>query len=128
MTGPSFGLAARRPNRPAPVRAHNEAGETIEEPTDAQIDAMVAALDQDNGFLIVERIDIASDEYYIQTLIEADLAFLVEYRDGHADRHFAANLPPGSEAEVAAIIRRWIADDGTWRTALAWAPVAFGTD
>lgn len=128
MTGPSFGLAARRPGRPAPVRAYNEAGESIEEPTDAQIDAMVAALDVGRSFLVVERIHTDSDEHYIQTQVDSDLAFVVEYRDGDADHHFAAHLPPGSAAEVAAVIRHWIADDGTWRAALAWAPATFDTE
>lgn len=126
MTGPSFGLAARHPNPPAPVRAYNEAGESIEEPTGSQIDAMVAALNEDCGYLIVERIHIASGEHYIQTSLGPDLSFVVEYRDGDADHHFAANLPPGSATEVAAVIRDWIEDDGAWRTALPWQPLTFG--
>jgi enamine deaminase RidA (YjgF/YER057c/UK114 family) len=127
MTGPSFGLTPRHPNRRAPVRVSTESGESIEEPTDAQIDAMVAALDAASSFLIVERVHLVSDEYYIQTQVDLDHAFVVEYRDGDAEHHYAANLPPGSAAEVAAVIRHWIADDGAWRTALPWARVTFET-
>jgi hypothetical protein len=122
MTGPSFGLAARRP---APVRAYNEAGESIEEPTGEQVDAMIAALDQDCSFLIVERIGPDADQRYIQTQLDADLAYVVEYRDGDAEHHFVVVLPPGSMSEVTAVIRHWIADDGAWRTALAWERLTF---
>src|SRR5215470_5637121 len=117
MTGPSFGLAALQPNRPEPVRAYNEAGESIDEPTGSEIDAMVAGLDQDSSFLIVERIQIGPGDYYIQTAIDSEGDYRVEYRDGDAAHHFAAHLPEGSAAELAAIIRHWIDDDGTWRSA-----------
>jgi hypothetical protein len=114
------------PQRHRPVRAHNEAGESIEEPSGAEINDMVTALVPDNNsFLIVEHTGAASNEQYIQTLIEPDLGWQVEYRDGDADHHFGASLPPGSDAEVAAVIRHWVADDATWRTALPWELMTF---
>ena len=66
-------------------------------------------------------LDIRSD-YYIQARAVEDEMFVVEYREGGADRHYkAAGMQPGP-AVVAAFLD-YLASGNRWRTAFEWRRV-----
>lgn len=89
--------------------------------TPALIDHFVRAMTVDD-FIIVET----GEEMYTQSKrIDAD-TFLVEYRDGSAERHFGTEV--ATAGEVAAVIRGWAARDADAYRDLAWSRVDLSQD
>ncbi len=78
------------------------------------VDEWIPALSEPGPYLIVER----APEVYIQTYRSGPDDYALEYRDGSADRHFAAELIGGQR--VADLIWDWTTGDRTRLDALAW--------
>lgn len=89
--------------------------------TPTLITHFVQAMDIDD-FIIVET----GEEMYIQSKrVDADV-FLLEYRDGSADRHFGTELT--TPDEVAAAIRGWAVGETDAYRGLDWSTVDLSQD
>jgi hypothetical protein len=98
-----------------------ENGSRIIDPTPAQIDAGVRALDPDkNSFAIVSQ----GEQRYLQVALNPDGVFLLEYRGGSADSHFTASSPIMDVDCVASAFTAYLSG-GDFRAGLSWAPTRF---
>ncbi|GAA1095071.1 hypothetical protein [Tsukamurella spumae] len=79
--------------------------------------ALVTRLAEPDPFLIVSR----DTDVYVQTLIR-DGHCTIEYRDGSADRHFAAVAPPD---EVSGLLWAWTQSGPSALRHLEWSKVEF---
>ncbi|MBB4700181.1 hypothetical protein [Sphaerisporangium siamense] len=70
------------------TRAYCERGDSVEDPTSEDLGRLVSGLTRSNRFVIVERLDAANSEYYMQAYLRDDGAYWLEYRNGGADTHF----------------------------------------
>jgi hypothetical protein len=111
------GLAATA----GPVVAGGLAMTGIRSASEATADDVATALGLLRGgpddFLILER----GPETYLQTLGGPE-AFLLEYRDGSADRHFGCET---DRARVTAAFLSYLDGTDDWRRACRWQKVTF---
>ena len=89
----------------------------IDGPTREQVLEALDGLDAD-GFVILAR----ADEHYVQTALNEGGAWQLEYRDGAADRHFAADPAAVSDQDVRDAFLLYLAGDDP-ASALAWGRV-----
>ncbi|MEC3955646.1 hypothetical protein VMT65_21585 [Nocardia sp. CDC153] len=83
------------------------------------VDAWVPDLGQPGPYLIVET----GDQVYIQTYRHPDGHFDLEYREGSADKHFAATA--NDPRIVADLIWGWATRDRSGFAALDWQRLTF---
>lgn len=76
-----------------------------------------------NHFAIVEHPG-RGEEFYAQTYREDDGTYLVEYRDGGADRHFRTTC--GTASGAGALILGWISGAPGWEREVVWECQEFG--
>lgn len=57
--------------------------------------------------------------HYIQACVRDDEEFIVEYREGGADRHYQAGGPQHCET-VIGVFLDYLASGNRWRTAFEW--------
>ena len=76
-----------------------------------------------NHFAIVEHSE-RGEEFFAQTYREDDGTYLVEYRDGGADRHFRTTCRTASQA--GALILGWISGAPGWEREVLWERQEFG--
>jgi hypothetical protein len=72
------------------VRAKTKRGTTRYDPSPDTLIALVRSLNQDDRFLVVERLDAAEGTRYAQVLIDHDATWVMEYREGDGRHHFQA--------------------------------------
>ncbi|MEU7876452.1 hypothetical protein [Dactylosporangium sp. NPDC049140] len=109
------------------VRATDASGKTWDDPDATALHDALADLNLRWRFLIVSRLDREpAGQHYMQAYINDDWSYQVEYRDGGADRHFEAYVPPQNELvgpePVARVLAAYAADRPGWRNALDWRP------
>jgi tRNA A37 threonylcarbamoyladenosine modification protein TsaB len=100
------------------LRAETAGGRSYGSPSDALLLRLLGELDAGNRFLIVDRLDAANDQHYMQVYREADGTFAMEYRAGGADRHFEA--VSADLRQVHAVLTGWAADLPGWRDVCHW--------
>ncbi|MGW4242334.1 hypothetical protein [Nocardia sp. NPDC004722] len=83
------------------------------------VDEWIPDLGQPGPYLIVET----GDQVYIQTYRHPDGHYDLEYRDGSADKHFAATAT--DPRIVADLIWGWATGDRSGFTALEWQQLTF---
>lgn len=97
------------------LRLAMENGRVIDQPGAPTISSAIASLKQpENGFMILSR----SDERYMQVVICKDGRWVIEQRDGSADRHFEID-PVQPDAAEQAFIDYASGNDHGWQ-ALPW--------
>lgn len=100
------------------LRVETAAGRSYDTPTGALLLRLLGELGEGNQFLVLDRLDAANAEHYMQVYRETDGTFVIEYREGAADRHFEAVT--ADLREVHAVLTGWAADAPGWRTPCAW--------
>ncbi|MEJ2579538.1 MAG: hypothetical protein P8Z68_10690 [Kineosporiaceae bacterium] len=110
------------------VRAVDDSGTAWENPTQAVLQTILSDLSATHPFVVVERHDRGpSNEYYMQVYLNDDRSHVVEFRDGDANRHYQALIPPQQEgvAPIAALIADWAYGGTQWQRALPWQQLRF---
>jgi hypothetical protein len=104
------------------LRAINEAGQAYNDPSEELLLDLISVLDDDNTFLIVERLSDATGNSYAQTLRSVvDGTYLVEYQDGSLDKHYACD---GVDYRTAhTLLAGWAFDVPGWRDRVSWSRV-----
>ena len=110
------------------LRAIDADGNAVDDPTEDQVHDLLAAMTLDAPFVILERLDREPvDEHYMQVHLHDDMSYLVEYREGSADKHFEAE--PASKPyemfgprQIAKVMMGWAHDQQIWRDAMPWVP------
>ncbi len=105
-------------------RAETAGGQSYDAPSAALLLRLLEELGPGNQFLIVDRLDAANDEHYMQVFREPDGTFVIEYRVGAVRHHFEAETEGVREAHT--VLTGWAAGTPGWRDACDWRqwPVA----
>ncbi len=91
----------------------------IDNPTANEIGAALASLNTEgNSFAVLE----VTDGTYIQTALQSDGDYIVEYQDGSPDRHYQAVCR--DIARISAAFQAYAVDDEAWKSAFAWRRIA----
>lgn len=129
MFGPLVDLgAAKWHDGPVPaqpvLRAVPEVGRAWDDPSE---DLIFALLDEIAGgagtFLIIERTADPTGQTYAQALRNDDGSYVVEYREGSADRHFGTLATDMRAAH--ALLSGWAFEVAGWRDQADWKPVRY---
>lgn len=86
--------------------------------TRERLESLLADLPRRDPWLVLKR----EHNVYVQTYRQDDGTFLLEQRDGSADRHFKTALT--GESEVAVRIWAWLSGDPGWSRNLTWERIA----
>ena len=99
-----------------------ESGATWDDPTEDALYELLLHIERgDEEFIVIERTSDPSGQTYAQSIHCDDRSWLVERRDGSADRHFRA-----SSADIRSthqVLTAWAFELDGWRGAAAWEPV-----
>ena len=108
----------------APIlRATMESGETFDDPSEDLLFMLLETIERgEEEFLVLERTADSSGQTYAQTARGQDGSWIVERREGSADRHFGATLT--DLRQVHAILTGWAFGLPEAVDATPWAPVA----
>ena len=82
---------------------------------------IVCGLGRGNPYLVLERLDAPSKDYFAQALHRPDGTWLVEYREGSRNRHYQAS--PTGPGVVYQVLAGWALQFPGWRRPLTWWPV-----
>jgi hypothetical protein len=100
------------------LRAETACGRAYDAPSGALLLRLLGELGPGNQFLIVDRLDTANAEHYMQVYREVDGTFTIEYREGAADRHFETVI--ADLRKTFTILTGWAADTPGWRESCTW--------
>jgi hypothetical protein len=100
------------------LRAETAGGTSHDAPSGALLLRLLGDLGPGNQFLIVDRLDAANDQHYMQVYREADGTFAIEYREGAATDHFETVVAGLRDAHV--ILTGWAGDIAGWRGTCDW--------
>jgi hypothetical protein len=108
---------------PGPIlRAKPEVGDTYDDPSEDLIFLLLQDIEEGEGsFLIIERLSDPSGNTYAQVLRRDDGSYVVEHREGSADRHYATVVPDMRTAHT--LLTGWAHDLNGWRERADWSPV-----
>jgi hypothetical protein len=102
------------------VKCHS--GRMFAQPSDQLLSELIDAVEEGTEeFLIAENLTDPTGHTYFQTILDDDRRFIVEHRDGDADRHFRALTP--DKALVHAAMAGWAAGRPGWHDQLDWGPL-----
>jgi hypothetical protein len=104
------------------MRIEFEAAPAVDEPTPEEVDRGLRALVfPDNSFAILG----SRPASYIQTAVDDDGSFIVEYQDGSPDDHFRA-APPTALDDVIEAFQSYLRQDDAWKRRFEWRKVDVG--
>jgi hypothetical protein len=108
------------------VRLTTAAGEVVYDPSAEQIFDYLSELNMRFSHLIVERLDEANDQYYMQVNLNNDGSCLAECRLGSADDHFQVTIigpfAYRGHQHVANVVTAWTTGkDDLWKCGLPWS-------
>ena len=117
------GAAALKPesdrSTPTPLlRARNDRGYIIDDPSADKILQLLADLGPTNKFLVIDRLDAPDGDRYAQARVRANGIWVVEYRDGGPDRHYQALTTDRNL--VGSVLVGWALQLDGWRRLLTW--------
>ncbi len=94
-------------------------GTILRSPSSWEISESLRSLEpEENNFAILAT----ADEVYIQTATDEIDSWVLEYRDGSADRHFGASV---SDVErIISAFTRYAEGDRSWLEDFQWEPVS----
>lgn len=98
------------------MRLEIEGEPAVNGPTGADVRDTLSRLNPSGPRWVV--LDIRSN-YYLQARVVEDEQFIVEYREGGADRHYRAGGPQSREAVIDAFLD-YLTSGNRWRTAFEW--------
>ncbi|MFC0041334.1 hypothetical protein [Actinomadura rayongensis] len=110
------------------LRAVDEAGHAVDDPTRDALHDLLADMTLRNRFVILERRDREpADQHYMQAYLNDDMTYQVEYREGSADKHFQAHYAPRpfemfGPGPIAEAMLAWAHDREGWQEAMPWHP------
>lgn len=105
------------------MTAFPELEQPLEHPTASELLEILEDIDAGNGsFLIVEQSSDPSGQTYMQLMLVEEGQWLVEYRDGRSDRHYATLVPQLSAAH--GLLVRWMSGSRNWPPDVLWWPVS----
>lgn len=112
-------------NRPAPILiATASSGERFEDPSEDLLFELLLDIEQGvETFCIVARLGDPAGQTYAQVMRNEDGSWLVERREGSADRHFSAELRDRRDAHRA--LTTWAHELDLDPPADHWHRVAF---
>ena len=101
------------------LRVETADGVRCDDPPSERLFELLDGLCPGNQYLILDRIGAPNDEYYMQVYREDD-SFVIEYRDGGADRHYETYT---DDVRIAhRVLAGWALDDAGWRNVLTFLP------
>lgn len=91
-------------------------GHSIDDPSPGHITAAIEALTAQNWFVVLDD----GEDHYLQVALTAD-GYLLEVRDGNADKHF--QVPVKAVEDVIAAFHQQATGDAVWRDRFEWRQV-----
>ena len=105
------------------LKATAESGDVMHDPSEDALFMMFEDIEAGEGtFLIVDSLQDASSQTYAQTSRNDDGTYVVEYREGGPDRHFATVAPDMRSAH--ALVTGWAFGLPGWGDSATWRPVS----
>ena len=105
------------------LRATAESGDGIDDPSEDALFMMFEDIEAGKGtFLIVDSLQDGSGQTYAQTSRNDDGTYVVEYREGGPDRHFATVAADMRSAH--ALVTGWAFRLPRWGESVTWRPVS----
>jgi hypothetical protein len=105
------------------LRALTEDGETYDNPSEDLLFELLSDLSGADNWLIVERPSDPNGETYAQVLLKEDGTFVIEHREGSAERHYQATAPDIHSVHEA--LTGWAFELDGWRDPLEWQQLTF---
>jgi hypothetical protein len=106
------------------LRATAESGDTIDDPSGDALFMMLEDIEAgESTYLIVDSLKDSAHQTYAQTSRNEDGTYIVEYRDGGPERHYATVAQDMRAAH--ALITGWAFGVPRWRESASWEPVAY---
>jgi hypothetical protein len=106
------------------IRATSESGDVIDDPSEDALFMMLEDIEAGEGtFLIVESLDDATGQTYVQTSRNDDGSHIVEYRDGGPTNHYGTVV--GDMRAAHEIIFGRAFGLAGWRDLANWEPLSF---
>ena len=107
------------------LRATTDDGAVLDNPSDSEILGLLEDIDAGQGScLIVERLDDASGQTYVQVLrTEAEPGWEVEHRAGSPERHFHTTV--GDVESAHHLVAGWALDRPDWLESVGWIRLEF---
>jgi hypothetical protein len=105
------------------VRVVESDGSAWDDPPDNILRDLLRALDPENPFVIVERMDLRPPgQNYMQVYFKGDGSYQVEFRDGGAERHYESQV--AKPDKMTDVIADYALDRPGWRDSLKWTRCA----
>ena len=105
------------------LRATSESGDVMDDPSEDALFVMFQDIEAGRGsYLILDALADTTGQTYAQTSRNTDGSYLVEYRDGTADRHFGTTAEDMRAAHE--LLVGWAFKVPGWRDAATWTPVS----
>ncbi len=102
----------------ATLQLETSSGRKIADPSASQVADELGALPNANdGFATLS----SGDETYVQTASSESAGFVLEYREGSADRHFKSTSKNLSIDAVTEVFQRYAAGDPSWKSRIVWS-------
>jgi hypothetical protein len=101
------------------LRVETADGARCDDPPPERLFELLDGLCPGNQYLIIDRLGAPNDEYYMQVFRE-DESFVIEYRDGCAERHYETYTDDVRTAHK--VLSGWALDDSEWREVLTFQP------
>ncbi|WP_233558020.1 hypothetical protein [Tessaracoccus antarcticus] len=106
------------------LRATTESGDIIDNPSEDALFMMLEEIESGEGsYLIVEFLADRSGQTYAQTSRSSDGSYVVEYRDGSAERHYGTTVEDMRASH--ALITAWTFQIPGWRDSATWEQILF---
>lgn len=108
-----------RPGPGVPVGVKAGDGTRLGALTYRGLQSLIDGLPPSDPWIVLER----DSEVYVQTFRQEDGTFLLEHRDGNADRHFRTTASDGHE--VLTRMWSWAQEEPSWDASADWESVQF---
>lgn len=100
------------------LRAETAGGRAYDAPSGALLLRLLDELGPGNQYVVIDRLDTADDQHYMQVYRETDGTFVIEYREGAPDHHY--ETVSEDLREVHSVLTGWADDAPGWRNACDW--------
>lgn len=101
-------------------RVFDEAGTIVDSPSGGQLRDHVRSLNTANSYLVLSL----RAEFYMQTKVNKDGRYVVEYRDGGSEHHYRIDHQDGDDTYQ--LLSQFSGADDSWRTSVAWKKLDLG--
>ncbi|MFJ9563607.1 hypothetical protein ACIRQQ_26650 [Streptomyces fuscichromogenes] len=98
--------------------ATNVQGHAVKQPSQPEIDTMLANLGQGDHLILERRDEGRAGDWYIQVLFRDDNTYQLEYRDGVPAEHY--QTVTASQDKARQTLLDWAAETPDWRDGLVW--------